>query len=157
MYRGNIEKQWITDWYASCYPGLHLINRIREWKKDRDNDLSTYKNGDNSMNGNRIVAVFRKTKRERKRFVENVLSFGRDDRSLSDKQKNRFINSETRRLTITFRYFVEKCIVLRTWTRIYYTCVGLRHTGYTQRICTAAFLSIFFFHLLFKVHLAHKS
>lgn len=62
-----------------------------------------------------------------------------------------------RRLTITFRYFVEKCIVLRTWTRIYYTCVGLRHTGYTQRICTAAFLSIFFFHLLFKVHLAHKS
>lgn len=62
-------------------------------KKNRDNDLSTYENRDNS-NGNGIVAAFRKTKQEQKRF-ENVLNFGRDDRSLSDKQKNRFINSKT--------------------------------------------------------------
>lgn len=67
--------------------------RFENEKKNRDNDLSTYENRDNS-NGNGIVAAFRKTKQEQKRF-ENVLNFGRDDRSLSDKQKNRFINSKT--------------------------------------------------------------
>lgn len=41
MYRGNIEKQWITDWYASWLhrASSHSIE-IRERKKDRDNDPS---------------------------------------------------------------------------------------------------------------------